>query len=279
MTDEVLIDGTAVDGIWLEERAFQFGDGLFETIAIVNGWPCLWDAHMRRLTEGCQRLKLPQPDPQILIDECTSLSAEREKAVLKVYWTAGRSARGYRRPQPARPRRILQLSDWQHAAPSSACVVRLCAHRLSENRVTAQIKHLNRLDQVIARAEWDDAEIGEGLMLGQDGRVVSGTMSNLFVQRGGMLATPAIEGAGIAGVVRDLTLNLAANSGQAVEVTNVSIDAVHAADALYLTNSLIGVVRVGKFETTAYDGAVAEHPLMTETRNLCHRSDIPRQGR
>ena len=279
MPDEVLIDGTAADGSWLGERAFQFGDGLFETIAIVNGSPCLWDAHMRRLAEGCRRLRLPRPDPQILIEESASLCAERDRAVLKVYWTAGRSARGYRRPQPVCPRRMLQLSDWPHTGPSSACAVRLCAHRLSENPVTAQIKHLNRLDQVIARAEWDDRDIGEGLMLGQDGRVIGGTMSNLFVQRGGKLTTPALDGAGIAGVVRDLALNLAANSGQAVEVTNVPINAVHAADALYLTNSLIGVVRVGRFETTAFDGAVAEHPLMTATRSLCHRSDIPRQGR
>ena len=275
LMQDVLIDGIAADGGCVRERAFQFGDGLFETIAIIDGMPCLWNAHMARLSTGCQRLHLPRPDIARMTAECRSLCAGHERAVLKIFWTAGQSDRGYRRPASVRPQRILRLFEWPRHASGQAWVVRQCAHRLSENPMLAGVKHLNRLDQVVARSEWDDPEVGEGLMFGQDGRVVCGTMSNLFLQHGEDLQTPAIEGAGIAGVVRDLALALAAGSGNPVRVGRVSVEDVRAADALYLTNSLIGVVRVGRYDTSIYDTGLPEHPLMSEVARLCHHAEWP----
>lgn len=274
MHQDALIDGIAADDSWLDERAFQFGDGLFETIAIVDGVPCLWDAHMARLSDGCRRLQLPIPDQYLLHDESLRLAAGRARAVLKIFWTAGRSERGYRRPSDVQPRRMLRVSQWNHPVRPAFWSVRLCRHRLGENPSLAGIKHLNRLDQVLARAEWDDAAFEEGLMLGQDGRVVCGTMCNLFLQAGDRLLTPCVRRAGIAGVVRGLALQIASDSGQVLEEDDVAIDAVHAADAVYLSNSLIGVVRVGRFEDKVFNLDVVEHPLMTETRRRCHRPAI-----
>lgn len=274
MHQDALIDGIAADDSWLNERAFQFGDGLFETIAVVDGVPCLWDAHMARLSDGCRRLQLPIPDQDLLHDESRRLAAGRARAVLKIFWTAGRSERGYRRPSDLQPRRMLRVSQWNHPVRPAFWSVRLCRHRLGENQVLAGIKHLNRLDQVLARAEWDDAAFEEGLVLGQDGRVVCGTMCNLFLQAGDRLSTPCVRRAGIAGVVRGLALRLASDSGQVLEEADVPIDAIRAADAVYLTNSLIGVVRVGRFEDKVFNRDVVEHPLMTQTRHRCHRPAI-----
>ena len=271
MHDEALIDGVAAAGDCMSERAFQFGDGLFETIAVVDGTPCLWNLHSERLALGCQRLRLSLPDFDVLRAESRVLCAGRARAVLKLYWTAGRSARGYARPSAMRPRRMLRVSDWASGDTGVAWTVRQCRHRLGENPALAQIKHLNRLDQVVARAEWDDPAIAEGIMLGQDGRVVCGTMSNLFLQIGDTLRTPHIEHAGITGVVRRLALELAARDGDPVQEAFISPDDLRAADAVYLTNSLIGVVRVGRFAYTDYDTKLTEHPLMSETRRRCHR--------
>ena len=271
MHDDSLIDGVAADADWLNERALQFGDGLFETVAVVRGEPCLWDAHMARFAEGCRRLHLPKPDFGLLEEEAGLLGAGRAQAVLKIYWTAGRSARGYRRPTPLQPRRMLHVSDWPYAGQAGAWVLRQCLHRLGENPALAQIKHLNRLDQVIARSEWDDPTIQEGIMLGQDGRVVCGTLSNLFVQKGNTLVTPSLAGAGIAGVVRGLALAIARTNGEQVHEDVISVQQLSDADALYLTNSLIGVVRVAGFGTRRYDLDFAEPPLMTETRRRCHQ--------
>jgi 4-amino-4-deoxychorismate lyase len=271
MQHDVLIDGAQAQGSWLKERAFQFGDGLFETVAILDGMPCHWAAHMERLGEGCQRIRLPLPDFGLLAEEGQRLCVGHRRAVLKIFWTAGRTERGYRRPDDIHPQRILRRSEWpQKAAGWSA--LRQCDHRLGENPTLAGIKHLNRLDQVVARSEWKDARTGEGLMLGQDGRVVSGTMSNIFVQRGQTLLTPAIDGAGIAGVVRALILKTGENVGAPVLVDAVSLDDVRGADALFLSNSLIGVVRVSRFESIEYDPGIRQHAVISETRRLCHQS-------
>lgn len=112
-------------------------------------------------------------------------------------------------------------------------------------------------------------------MLGQDGRVVSGTMSNIFLQRGADLTTPAIDGAGIAGVVRNLAIEVGMHSGHRVRVAAVSVDELLAADALFLSNSLIGVVPVQRFETVDYDPDIKAHAVIAETRHLCHQGGQP----
>ena len=273
MHEQALIDGVAASADCMSERAFQFGDGLFETIAVIDAKPCLWNLHSERLALGCMRLRLPLPDFDLLHAESRVLCAGRSRAVLKIYWTAGSSARGYARPPAVRPRRMLRVSDWVSGDSGIAWTVRQCRHRISENPALAQIKHLNRLDQVVARAEWEDPAIAEGIMLGQDGRVVCGTMSNLFLQIGDALRTPYIEHAGITGVVRRLALELAVRNGHDVQESFISPDDLRAADAVYLTNSLIGVARVGRFANTHYDTELTEHPLMSETRRHCHRPD------
>lgn len=267
---QTLIDGRPSAADWLQERGFQFGDGLFETLAVVDGVPCLWQSHIQRLLLGCQRLRLPPPDLSRLQAEAEALCAGQPSAVLKIFWTAGLSPRGYRRPAVPRQRRILQRSAWPEVAVARPWRLRLCSHRLGDNPGLAGIKHLNRLDQVLARAEWDDAAIDEGLMLDQAGQVVAGTMSNLFVQAGGVLITPPVERAGIDGVVRRLVLACAAQAGAPFSVEALSVEQLRCADAVYLANSLIGVVRVGRFEDLVYDPALPVHPALSEAARLCH---------
>lgn len=271
MRGDQVTDGAAMDEGWLSERACQFGDGLFETVAVIGGRPCLWDRHLARLLDGCRRLLLPQPDIAQLTDAVMRLCHDHDRVVLKLFWTAGQSERGYRRPSPVEPRLALRLSPWPVTAYPAWWRVRWCAHRLSDNPALAGIKHLNRLDQVIARAEWSEPQIDEGLMLDQTGHAASGTMSNLFLQHGGDLVTPSLDRAGISGVVRGLICDLAGRRGIVLQQREVSPDEVRGADAVYLTNSLIGVRRVGQLAQQAYDHAVTEHPLLGEARMLCHQ--------
>jgi 4-amino-4-deoxychorismate lyase len=267
------VDGSVRDSFpAIGQRAFQYGDGLFETVAVIDGSPCLWRYHLDRLEEGCRRLRLPLPDADGLASEVRGICDGHPRAVLKLYWTAGASQRGYRRPDPLTPQRVLALSAWSSSA-GRQWRLRTCEHRLSDNSVLAGIKHLNRLDQVIARAEWTDDTIDEGLMLGQDGNVVSGTMSNLFVQSAGRLSTPRLERAGIAGVVRQLLIDTARATGEPLAVHDHSIDDLAAAEALYLSNSLIGLVRVARWEDRVFDTTIPEARLIGLVRAACHRPD------
>ena len=239
-----LIDGVPADRIPVADRGLQYGDGLFETIAVVDGTPCLFDRHLARLREGCVRLSIPPPPEDELAAEALGLSRGVDRAVLKLILTRGEGGRGYRPPDPSRPRRILRLAPWPaypDAWRSTGVRVRYCRTRLGHQPLLAGLKHLNRLEQVLARAEWNDLDIAEGLMLDLDGRVVEGTQTNLFVLQDGQLLTPALDRCGVAGVVRGLVLEAAWVLGFRVVEAALTPERLAAADALFLTSSLAGV--------------------------------------
>lgn len=245
MTDATtLINGRAADCLSTRDRGLLYGDGLFETMAVRAGSPLRWARHMVRLQEGCERLGITSPEPHLLRDEADGLCRGAERAVLKLIITRGSGGRGYRPDAGAVPTRILQLHpypDWPGAHARTGVQVRICRQRLGCNPQLAGIKHLNRLEQVLARAEWDDPAIGEGLMLDPHGNVIEGTMSNIFLVSGGVLLTPDLTRCGVAGITRALVLELAGQAGMATGVRDIGMHELDAAEEILLCNSLIGI--------------------------------------
>lgn len=243
-----MINGESSGQIAATDRGLHYGDGLFETIAMIDGRPRLWSAHMARLQRGCEVLRLPSPDLQLLYEEAQRLCVGTERAVLKVVLTRGSGGRGYRLPQEATPQRLLFRYPWpDYPQPSAGIRVRLCHTPLACNPALAGIKHLNRLEQVLARAEWDDPAIHEGLMCDLDGQVKEGTMSNLFWVRDARLYTPELARCGVAGVMRAEVMALARDLGMSVTFDEALPDELLQMDELFLTNSLIGIWPVGHF--------------------------------
>jgi 4-amino-4-deoxychorismate lyase len=254
--DTSLIDGIPAVVVPAADRGLQYGDGLFETIAVVDGRPCLWDRHLARLRAGCLRLAIPLPDPDLLQAEVLSLAKGQGRSVLKLTVTRGEGGRGYRPPHPARPRRILRLHPWPAHPPawrSAGVRVRYCRTRLGHQPLLAGLKHLNRLEQVLARAEWDDPDIGEGLMLDLDGTVVEGTQTNLFVLTAGRLVTPLLDRCGVNGVVRQVVIETAWMQGLAVEEARLTPAELAQADALFLASSLAGLWPVRELDGRVLD--------------------------
>jgi 4-amino-4-deoxychorismate lyase len=247
----VWVDGVESDSLPVGERACQYGDGLFETLAVQAGEPRHWARHLQRLSEGCRRLGLPPADGDSLLSEARRLCAGRERAVLKILWSRGAGGRGYR-PEPGMmPRRVLSCLPWPDY-PSDWCAqgvrVRWCETRLGLQPLLAGIKHLNRLEQVLARAEWNDPQIQEGLMQDIEGRVIAGTFSNLFIERSGVLYTPELTRCGIAGVTRARVIDAADKAGLPVRIGALSREAVEGADALFLCNALMGLAPVRELD-------------------------------
>lgn len=252
----VLIDGTAADLVPVWDRGMVYGDGLFETVLIRDGKPCQWSRHLARLTLGCARLGLPAPPPERLENELRELLQGIDTGTLKVLITRGLGGRGYRPcadPQPRRALLLYPLPTWPDAWSTQGVNARFCLTRTSQNRTLAGIKHLNRLDSVLARAEWNDPQIAEGLMLREDGQVIGGTMTNLFLWTGTTLLTPVLDLAGIAGTVRALTLEVASRQGLDCRERDLPPRALREAPGLFLTNSLIGVWPIRRLDGRDYD--------------------------
>ncbi len=234
------------------DRAAAYGDGLFETIAIRADKPRLWSLHSERLQIGCTRLGLPCPEPHgLLVKLEAAISTARLSTVIataKLTVSAGNSGRGYRRNPNADP--LVRISvHAAHSLPTEkyqgGVSVRLCTTRLGVQPLLAGIKTLNRLEQVMARAEWNDEKIFEGLMLDTDGRLICGTMSNVFISKESVLITPAITRCGVTGVMRRHIINLLRNEeGMDCEVRDISLKELAAADEVFLSNSQFGILPV-----------------------------------
>jgi len=251
--------GTVID---CRDRGLQYGDGLFETMRVRRRRIRLLELHFERLAEGCRRLGI-----DIRVAELEREAAARARqcmdGVLKLILTRGRGERGYRPTGKERYTRVLSL----HALPPSLALpkpvrVRLCHTRLGLNPDLAGLKTLNRLESVLARAEWRDERIWEGLMRDVEGTVVCGTMSNVFLRRGSTLMTPALDRCGIAGVMRRWVLEQAKELRLRVWQGRLPVEAFRDAEEVFMTNAVAGVVPVGRLIET---GRQALRLTSTET--------------
>lgn len=247
----MLIDGVPGDSVSALDRGLAYGDGVYRTLELMAGRPRLWRWQWQRLAGDCARLSLPLPDENLLLAELAQVSADLERAVAKVVLTRGVGRRGYAMPADAVPTRIVSASAWAGYPAELAeqgVTVRLCDLRLGLQPRLAGIKHLNRLENVLARSEWSDSALHEGLLLDSEGYLVEGTMSNLFLLRDGALFTPALDRSGVAGALRAWVLDNAPELGLTVSEARLTLDDLDAAEAVFLCNSLIGiwpVVRLG----------------------------------
>lgn len=250
----LLINGKPGETVSALDRGFQYGDGIFETLAVVNGAPLLWDRHVQRLFRGATRLGIGAPSESLLRSEAEQVCRGAVRAVLKIILTRGVSGRGYAPVADAAPTRAVGLSPWPDypsAYRTHGVTVQFCRTMIARNSALAGIKHLNRLEQVLARAELG-ADCNEGLMLDEHGHVIEGTMANVFVVSRSLLLTPDLSHCGVEGILRGVVFERAAALSLACRVTALKREDILGADEVFLTNSLIGLWPVRRIESREY---------------------------
>ena len=236
-----LINGEPIDLINSQDRGLQYGDGLFETMLVRNGVVCFLSRHLRRLQHGCNILGIDKTNIKQLSTTLQQQAANNEQAVIKVIVTAGNSARGYKRSSDSQFNTIIKVSAMPEADNGRCIKAMLCTTRLARQPSLAGIKHLNRLEQVLARNEWDDESIQEGLLLDTDNWLIEGTMSNIFLAKDGQLKTPDLSQCGVAGIMRSVVIDLAQAAGIVVNISQISEAELKTADEIFMTNSLFEV--------------------------------------
>ena len=264
---EWLIDGESIESVPVTDRGFQYGDGLFETIALREGRARFLDSHLQRLEEGLRRLAIPDDGASVAAAEVERLAAGIKFGVAKIIMTRGSGQRGYRPPREVTPARMVGVLPAQ-PAPSDhyehGIAMRYCETPVTSNRATAGIKTLERLAQTLARAEWDDPSIAEGVMLDESGHIVCGTMTNIFFETNRALHTPSLEQSGIAGIMRAKVLEEASAAGLDVRVGQYRPEYLNAADEVFVTNSQVGIWPVRRL-------AEVDFPVGSQTRRLMER--------
>lgn len=254
MTTRIFAGEREIARIEPGNRGLAYGDGVFETMRVHHRKLPLWPRHLARLREGASRLGIALAEVAFVEARIAELADGVEAGVLKLLLTRGDGGRGYAPPADAAPVWLLSL----HALPPVQGSLRLhvCETRLALQPLLAGIKHCNRLEQVLARAECERAGRDEGLVLDAEGNVVSATAANLLVLREGRWSTPPMDRCGVAGVLRGWLLE----QGLA-EVATVSMDDVESADAVALCNAVRGILPVSSLGARAWPPHPATHDL------------------
>ena len=250
-------------------RGLNYGDGLFETMRVHRGEAPLWARHLARLREGAERLGITLPVTGFLEARMAECLAGRDAGVLKLLLTRGDGGRGYASSPDATPTWLLSSHPLPAAIPTG---LRLhwCETRLASQPALAGIKHCNRLEQVLARAEAERAGCDEGLLRDMAGNAIGATSANLLALRDGRWLTPRVDACGVAGVLRGWLLEQ-----DLVEAADLAPAAVESADAVALCNAVRGILPVASLgarewrphgAATDLQGRLAmAYPMFSET--------------
>lgn len=249
MKQAILVNGEFQDSLPVSDRGLQYGDGVWETLLISSGHIVLLDEHLKRLQWGCRVLNIFGLNEQVLRKEILLISEPIPHAILKIIITRGSGGRGYSAQGLNSPTRLLSL----HQRPEHIDVYRKrgitiqsCNTRLAHNPQLAGFKHLNRLEQVLARSELSD-DCQEGLVSDTQGNIIEGTMSNLFLIAGEKIITPSLIQCGIQGIMRAYIISLLDKENIAVIECCVSEKDIENADGIFFSNSVIGLWFVRQF--------------------------------
>lgn len=255
---DALLNGIADAALPLSDRGLHYGDGVFETLRWRHSSAQFLVEHYQRLGDGCRRLGFPAPSLAEIRHDCETLGRGRADAIIKVIVTRGNGGRGYRPPLVAQPNRIVSVHDlpaYPQQLWTTGILLTVCQTRISRNTATAGLKHLNRVEQVLAQAEFQlplelvpdlpaqsaTVYAHEGLMSDEHGNVIEGSMSNLHLVESGSIVTPRLTHSGVSGIIRAKIRQLAQNLEIPWAEADISLPRVFSADEVFVTNSVIGV--------------------------------------
>lgn len=247
----ILVDGLPVSAVPADDRGFTYGDGVFRTLAMRKGRAQWWPQQYAKLAADCSALRITAPAESDLHRDLQAIALQMPDCALRITVTRGSGGRGYALPETPQSRRVVSanpLPEYPRHWPEQGISVRVCELRLAAQPRLAGIKHLNRLENVLARAEWSDPAIAEGLLLDEAGHVIEGTRCNVFILEKDSLVTPDLSRCGVAGVTRDLVIAAAGRNGLRCHVAPISRQRLESAREILLVNSLIGVWPVAALE-------------------------------
>ena len=256
-----LVNGQQAEHISIRDRGFQYGDGCFETVRILFKKPILWSEHLKRLKYACKTLQL-SVNFDLLKSEVAQLIRVNKatNVILKIIITRGEGGRGYAPAVQSDCTRILQLIDYVAPSTSSGARVVVCRHRLSSNSFLGGIKHLNRLDQVLASAQIP-ADCDEGLCMDEAGYVIEGCRSNLLFAIDNKLVSPDLSKSGVEGVMLDHLIDEFGVKGIAVIRRTISMSELKKADEILLCNSVFGVWPIAEILNEDWRITLKEKPF------------------
>ncbi|QKI88927.1 aminodeoxychorismate lyase [Thiomicrorhabdus xiamenensis] len=246
------INGEENDRISAYDRGLSYGDGFFSTMLVQSGQLMNWSSHYQRIEESCRRLGFAALSEARCLEElsatfaCLSQEQKQQALVAKIIFTRGEGGRGYQPPPTMHGSLIIQWSP-APTADTAALQLHLCQTSAGSNRSLAGMKHLNRLENVLARHELMRNDWQEGVMCTDSGEVVSATQANLYLISAQKVTTPRLDLSGVAGTVRNALPEMLASHGWQWEERNMQLRDLLSAEEVFLSNAVRGIMPVSAF--------------------------------
>lgn len=252
------------------DRGTQFGDGLFETILVKNGFPKQLSLHIDRLTKGLERLSINCAgiDIKSLILNTVEefcVKSQLKDGVYKLIVNRGSSNRGYGYLSTIEPNitsLFNRLPVFDPQIYMDGVALKICKTHCAIQTDLAGLKHLNRLENVLAKQEL--SEEFEGLMFNYLGFAIEGTMSNVFFEKDGQLYTPLLNLSGVEGTMRSLVIDFAKAHNINVNVSNFSSGELMSFESGFICNSIFGIVPINKLG----DSKFVIGPVTTDVQTI-----------
>jgi 4-amino-4-deoxychorismate lyase len=248
--NQYLINGKPSAALSVIDRGITYGDGVFRTFLVKRGVPHHWDLQYQKLTQDCQALGISCPNNDVLMTDIKTLFTDGTDAVAKIIVTRGESSRGYAVPDGIQTSRVVikfAVPTYPLKNQTHGVKLHLCELKLGLQPKLAGVKHLNRLENVLARMEWKDSSIADGLLLDSNDNVIECTMSNIFARYGNSLITPSLEECGVAGIARTRIIENAKDLDLDVKIEALKLNKLMQADEIIICNSLFGAWQVVSF--------------------------------
>jgi 4-amino-4-deoxychorismate lyase len=254
-----LINGDFSHVITPLDRGFAYGDGVFRTMLMRNNQPDNWPLHYQKLVADCAAIGIVCPSAELLISDMLQLFTsdinDKPSEVAKIIITRGEGERGYAQPAITNPTRVILKSAVPRYSTDNqfkGVQLHLCQTRLADEGKLAGIKHLNRLENIMARMEWHDEKIFDGILLDQQNNVIECTMSNIFARYGNLLVTPDLSRCGVAGITRQRIIWLESQLNLKIELASLPFEKLLQADEVIICNSLYGAFQVHNIGQTIW---------------------------
>lgn len=248
-------DGQPVERISVSDRSFQYGDGCFTTILTRDGKLQLWAQHVKRMEQALETLRIDPVDWNALHDDIESRALPDVQAGIKLHVSRGEGGRGYSTKVNSGP--FVTVSCFEYPVKytelrQKGIELTVSDVVLGHSPILAGLKHNNRLEQVLAKSNVEDAGYLDGIVLDHEANVIETTMANLFWVKSQQLFTPDLSLAGVSGVMREQVLEVAKALGYPLTVGQFSLNTVLDADEVFVTNCILGVAPVIKIREVEF---------------------------
>ena len=235
MKNNFLINGNPSESLNPFDRGLSFGDGIFRTFLVKSGYPINWDMHYKKLKADARILKIQVPQKKYLLRDIKKLFNDDKAFIGKVL--------------------RINYKEINRVFVLNGVKLKVCKTRTTYNELYAGAKHLNRIDNVIAKSELDPS-VFDGIMLDKDGYINECVSSNIFARYGNALVSPIQNNSGVSGVCKQIIIKNIKSIGLKFKSQDIKLKKLKKADEVIITNSVFGALYVNQIEEKKWqDGA------------------------